>query len=49
MLKEMIEHVDDSRRPAWRYPLLGAPKVDALDQSRLDPNVDICGFVFHSR
>jgi hypothetical protein len=49
MFEELIEHVDDCRRPARRFSLPGAPSVDPLDQPGLDPDVDICGFVFHSR
>jgi hypothetical protein len=48
MFEELIEHVDDCRRPARRDSLPGAPSVDPLDQPGLDPNVDICGFPFHT-
>jgi hypothetical protein len=48
MLKEMFEHVDDCRSSAWRHSLPGAPSVDPLDQLGLDPNVDICCFLFHA-
>lgn len=48
MLEELLEHVDDCRRPARRYSLPGAPSVDFLDQLRLDPDVNICGFPLHT-
>jgi len=47
MLKQTLKHRDDRRRPAERHSLPGAPGVDLLDQLRLNPDVDICGFPFH--
>jgi AraC-like DNA-binding protein len=40
--------LDDCRRPARWYSLPGAPGVDPLDQLRLDPDVNICGFPLHT-
>jgi hypothetical protein len=48
MLEEMLEHVDDCRGSARRHSLPSAPNVGFLDQLRLDPDVDICGFPFHT-
>jgi hypothetical protein len=47
-VEELIEHVDDCRRPARRHSLPGAPGVDPLDQPGLDSDVNICGFLFHT-
>jgi hypothetical protein len=41
--------LDDCRRPARRYSLLGAPGVDPLDQPGLDPNVNICSRDYSGR
>jgi hypothetical protein len=49
MLKEVLKHVTDGRRAARRYSLMGAPRIDLLDQLRFDPDVDVCGFPFHAR
>ena len=49
MLEELLEHVNDCSGSAWRYSLPDAPGIDFLDQLRLDPDVDICGFAFHGR
>ena len=48
MLKELLKHVDDRRRPARQHSLPGSPDVDLLDQFRLDPDVDIRGLPFHA-
>ena len=47
MLEEMLEHMDNRRRSAWRHSLPSAPGVDFLDQHRSDLDVDICGFPWH--
>jgi len=48
MLEEFLEHVDDGRGPARGHSLPGAPSVDSFDQLWLDPDVDNCGFPFHT-
>ena len=48
MFEEMIEHVDDCRRPARRYSLPGSPGVDPLNQLWLNSDVDIGGLPFHA-
>jgi hypothetical protein len=44
----MLEHVEYRRGSARQHLLPGAPGVDPLDQSGLDPDVDFCGFPFHA-
>jgi hypothetical protein len=44
----MLKHVADRGGSAWQDSLLGTPRVNLLDQLRLDPDIDICGFPFHA-
>src|SRR6516164_11382303 len=44
----MLENVDDRCRPARRHSLPSAPSVNPLDQLRLDPDVDVRGFLLHA-
>jgi hypothetical protein len=48
MLEKVLKHVANCGRSAWRYSLSGPRRIDLLDQLRLDPDVDICGFPFHA-
>lgn len=48
LLEEVLNHVANRCRPARWYSLAGAPRVDPLDQPRLDPNVNISSFLFHA-
>jgi hypothetical protein len=49
MFEELLDHADDCCRSARRHWLVGAPGVDALDQSRFDPDIDVCCFPLHFR
>jgi hypothetical protein len=48
MLEEVLKHVANCGRSARRHSLPGTPGVDLLDQLRLDPDVDVCGFPCHA-
>jgi len=38
VLEEVLKHVANCCRTAWRYSLSIAPCIDPLDQLRLDPD-----------
>jgi hypothetical protein len=48
VLEELLEYVDDSRGPARRHPLPGAPGVDFLNLLALDTDVDVADFPLHA-
>ena len=48
MVEELLDHMDDRRRSAWRHSLPSPPGVDPLEQLRLDPDIDISCLPFHA-
>ena len=49
MLQEVLDHMNDCCASARPHPLAAPPCIDPLDQLRLDPDVDVCGFALHAR